>query len=101
MWTPAEACCITLSLLGSLAALSAYKWIFYVLHFCEGCLLAALTISAVPAVIYEPGGTLHPPGGGEREGKNCCSIISHDLPCLIMLLHIPAHYYSNEAASSA
>lgn len=43
------------------APLSACKWIFCVLHFCEDCLLAALTVSAVPAVIDEPGGTLHPP----------------------------------------
>lgn len=47
--------------------LSAYKWIFCALHFCEDCLLAALTVSAVPAVIDEPGGTLHPPGRGGRK----------------------------------
>lgn len=47
-------------------AASARKWIFCVLRFCEACLLAALTVSAVPAVIDEPGGALYSPGE-ERE----------------------------------
>lgn len=80
--------------------LPACKWIFCALHFCEDCLLAALTISAVPAVIDEPGGTLHPPVE-ERERENCCSIISHDLTYLIMLLQIPACHSSNKAAPFA
>jgi len=57
--------CSARRVLGS--SLRACKWIFCALHFCEGCLLAALTISAVPAVIDEPGGTLHPPA--EEEGR--------------------------------
>lgn len=80
--------------------LSACKWIFCVHRFCEDCLLAALTVSAVPAVIDEPGGTLHP-RLEEREGENCCSIISHDLTRLIMPPQIPARHYSDKAASFA
>lgn len=78
--------------------LSACKWIFCVHRFCEDCLLAALTVSAVPAVIDEPGGTLHPRlQEREREGEDCCSIISHDLTRLIMPPQIPACHYADKS----
>ena len=50
------------------------------LHFCEDCLLAALTVSAVPAVIDEPGGMLHPPVE-ERERERIAA------PSFLMTLH--------------
>lgn len=74
--------------------LSGRKWIFRALHFCEDCLLAALTVSAVPAVIDEPGGTFctpphpptplflpHPHGSRGREGGRIAA------PSFLMTLH--------------
>lgn len=70
--------------------LSACKWIFCARRFCEDCLLAALTVSALPAVIDEPGAGAPSPTPAEKErGENCCSIISPDLTRLIMPPRIP------------
>lgn len=57
--------------------LSASKWIFCVLHFCEDCLLAALTVSAVPAVIDEPGGILHPLAEERERGREGELLLHH------------------------
>lgn len=81
--------------------LSACKWIFRVHRFCEDCLLAALTVSALPAVIDEPGASAPSPTPAKREGENCCSIISHDLTRLIMPPQILACRSSHNAASFA